>query len=297
MKLEEVILKEGGNALADAGVQRIKRGDISSTIAYVAKLAGVPKKDLHKIGSTGKLADSGDIDLALDSSIHDPGHVHKKLVAKIGDSRAVVNKGLKVNSYAIPIRGKEDESSGLVQVDLIYTPNVEWAKFSHHSEGGDSKYKGAVRNRLLRGVAAAIQQKGTDYFEYEDDGSIRVRAGRAFDLSAGLRRIFQHRPNRKDGKGITKTMKSIPIEDFKVMFPDVEVKGGQITIDDPEKVVKVLFGSGVSPNDVRSAEQVIQLIKKKFDLATQDKIFDYAKKRSKQLAGKMRLPKELTDDE
>jgi hypothetical protein len=295
VKLEEIAPKQGGGALKDVGVQRIKRGDIASTVAYVAKLAGIPKKDLHALGSTGKLPDSGDIDLAVDSTIHDPDHVHQKLIAKIGDDHAVVNKGLKVSSYAIPIRG--DKANGLVQVDLMYTPNVDWAKFSYHSEGANSKYKGAVRNRLLRGVAAAIQQKGTDEFVYTDDGSLIVRAGRALDLSQGLRRIFQHRTKRKDGKGYVKTMKSIPIEDFKELYPSVQVKGGQITIDDPEKVVKVLFGSGVTPKDVRSAEQVIQLIKKKFDLDMQDKIFGYARDRAKPLRNKMRLPKELMDDE
>jgi len=294
VKLDDIAPKQGGNALKDVGVQRIKRGDIASTIAYVAKLAGIPKKDLHKIGSTGKLPDSGDIDLAVDTNIHDPDHVHQKLIAKIGDERSVVNKGLKVSSYAIPIRGKE--SLGLVQVDLMYTPNIDWAKFSYHSEGSDSKYKGAVRNRLLRGVAAAIQQKGTDYFEYADDGTIKIRAGRALEPSTGLKRIFQHRTDRKDGKGLTKTMKSMPIDDFKELYPDIEVKGGQIIVDDPQQVLKVLFGGGVSPNDVRSTEQLIQLIKKKFDLDTQERIFKFARERSKSLVGKMRLPKELMND-
>ena len=295
MKLEEIAPKKGGYALKDSNVQRIKRGDIASTVAYVAKLAGIPKKDLHLIGSTGKVNDSGDIDLAVDSTLHDPEHVHSKLVAKVGEENAVINKGTKVSSYAIPIRG--DESKGLVQVDLMYTPNVEWAKFSYHSPGEGSKYKGAVRNRFLMGVAAAINQKGTDHFEYEEDGSLLIRAGRTLDLSAGLRRIFQHRPTRKDGTGFVKTLKSIPIEDFKLQFPGVEVKGGQITVDDPQKVLKVLFGSGVTPKDVETSEQVIRLIKKKFDLATQEKIFKYAKLKAKSLVGKMRLPKELMDDE
>lgn len=294
MKLDDIAPKHGGNALKDVGVQRIKRGDIASTIAYVAKIAGIPKKDLHKIGSTGKLPDSGDIDLAVDTNTHDPDHIHQKLIAKVGEERSIVNKGLKVSSYAIPIRGKE--TNGLVQVDLMYTPNIDWAKFSYHSEGSDSKYKGAVRNRILRGVAAAIQQKGTDYFEYADDGTIKIRAGRSLEPSTGLKRIFQHRTDRQDGKGLTKTMKSIPIEDFKELYPEIEVKGGQIIIDDPQKVLKVLFGGGVSPNDVRSTEQLIQLIKKKFDLATQDQIFKFARERSKSLVGKMRLPKELTDN-
>jgi hypothetical protein len=87
------------------------------------------------------------------------------------------------------------------------------------------------------------------------------------------------------------------IDDFKDRYPDIEVRGGQITVDDPEKVLKVLFGSGVTPKDVASAEQVLQLIKKKFDQETQEKIFKFARSRAKSVKGKMRLPKELMDDE
>ena len=293
MKLEDIAPKQGGYALKNAGVQRIKRSDIPATIAHVAKLLNIPKKDLHRIGSTGKVNDSGDIDLAIDSTKYDPEHLHSKLVAKVGEERSVANRGTKVNSYAVPIRG--DDSKGLVQVDLMYTPNIEWAKFSYHSEGENSKYKGAVRTILLMATAAALNEKGTDHFEYEEDGSLSIRAGRTLDLSTGLRRIFQHRPNRKDGTGKVKTLKSIPIEDFKREYPNIEVKGGQITVDDPQKVLKVLFGSGVTPNDVRSAEQVLRLIKKKFDDDTQQKIFSFAKNKAKAVASKMRLPKELMD--
>ena len=68
-------------------------------------------------------------------------------------------------------------------------------------------------------------------------------------------------------------MKSIDIDKFKEMFPDVEIKGGQVIIDDPQKVLTILFGSGVKPSDVESAEQIIQLIKKKFDDEKQATIF------------------------
>ena len=200
MKLNELVPeKKGGHALSSAGVVRIKRGDIPSTVKYASELAGIPKKDLHLIGSTGKTETSGDIDVAVDMNEYNPVTIHERMIEKLGEERCVYNGGTKVASYAVPIRG--DEEKGLVQVDFMYTTNPEWAKFSYFSAGENSKYKGAIRTLLLAAVAASIQEKGTDHFEYDPDSKeLIIRAGRSVDLGQGLRRIFQHRPKRKDGK-------------------------------------------------------------------------------------------------
>lgn len=277
--------------MSDAGVTRIKRKDIPATIKYFSKLANIPTNELHSVGSTGKVDDSGDIDLAVDLHSFDPESIHALLLDKL-DGQGTYNKATNVASYAVPIRG--DEENGKVQIDLMFTPNVEWAKFAYHSEGGNSKYKGAIRAILLSAVAAAKNEPGTDHFEYDGDELI-IRVGRTVELSQGLRRIFQHRPKRKDGTGYTKTLKSISIDDFKKLYPNVEVKSGQIIIDDPAKVVKALFGGNTKPEDVQSAEQVIHLIKKKFDEEMQDKIFSFAAKRAKNISGKMKLPPELLE--
>lgn len=291
MKIQEITEKKGGYALSDAGVTRIKQKDITATIKHISQLADIPVKDLHPVGSVGKVDDSGDIDLAIDSHSFDPETVHKLLMSKL-DGQGTFNKSTNVASYAIPING--DENNGKVQVDLMFTPNVEWAKFAYHSEGSNSKYKGAVRAILLSAVAAALNEPGTDHFEYDGEELV-IRAGRTVELSQGLRRIFQFRPKRKDGTGYTKTMKSVSIDEFKEMFPSVEVKGGQVIIDDPAKVVKMLFGGNTTPADVRSAEQVLRLIKKKFDQETQDKIFSIAAKRSESVVNKMKLPPEILE--
>jgi hypothetical protein len=292
MKLTE--LTENKKALGEIGAGRIKQNDITPTLSYFAKLSGVPIRHLHKIGSTGKLASSGDIDIAIDTTIHKHEKVHTTLVSALGADKVTSNHGTGVTSYAIPIKG--DEKNGLVQVDVMYVANVEWAKFSYHSAGDRSRYKGAVRTILISAVAAALNTKGTDYFEYTDDGSLSIRAGRSLDLNQGLRRIFQYLPDRKDGKGKMKNMKSIPIDDFKEMFPEVEVNNGQVIIDEPERVVKMLFGGSVTPSDVESAEQVLSLIKRKFSDEEQTKIFDIARKRAKGLSAKMRLPAEISDE-
>lgn len=294
MKLVDLYEKTGGAATAEEGTIRIKKSDIAPTITHFSKLTGIPARHLHKIGSTGKMDTSGDIDLAVDINEYPIDTIHARLVRKLGDDACTPNKGTGVYSYAVPIKG--DKNKGLVQIDLMFTPNTEWAKFSYHSEGTGSKYKGAIRTILLSAVAAAINKQGTDHFEYDEDGSMTVRVGRSLDLNQGLRRIFQFRPPRKDGKGLTKTLKSISVDEFKAQFPNVKVNGGQLIIDDPTKVLKVMFGGQTSPDDVRTAEQVLQLIKRKFSEEEQERIFTIAKSRTKPLVGKMRLPVELSDE-
>ncbi|MCK5342504.1 MAG: hypothetical protein KAR20_03820 [Candidatus Heimdallarchaeota archaeon] len=293
MKLDEITPKKGGYALKSSGVTRVKKADIAATIKHASKLSRVPTKDLHKIGSTGKTETSGDIDLAVDVNEYDPMTIHNRMITKLGEDKCTYNRGTKVASYAIPIRG--DKKNGFVQVDFMYTTNPEWAKFSYFSAGENSKYKGAVRAILLTSIAASIQEPGTDHFEYDPDTQdLIIRAGRTVDLGQGLRRIFQHRGKKKDGSGYLKSMKSIDIDKFKEMFPDVEIKGGQVIIDDPQKVLTILFGSGVKPSDVESAEQIIQLIKKKFDDEKQATIFKKATDRARSVRDKMRLPPEMS---
>lgn len=289
MKLHEItpLNENSTKVLRRYGVSRIKKGDIAATLKHVSELSGIPTKDLIKIGSTGKLPDSGDIDLAIDSNKYDPILIHQRMMDAV-NQEGTNNTGTKVASYAVPIRG--DESKGKVQVDFMFTSNPDWAKFSYYSEGEGSRYKGAVRAILLSAVASVLNEPGTDYFEYNEDDELIIRAGRTVDLAQGLRRIFQYRPKDKRGERYLKTLKSIPIEEFKEMFPEVEIKGGQVIIDDPQKVLKVLFGPDVGVDDVRTVEQILSLIRKKFDLEKQEKIKKHASKRAKSLQGKMKLP-------
>jgi len=285
MKLKEIVLNEGGKALS---TPRISKADIPSTIKHISKISGIPVKDLEALGSVGKTETSGDIDLAVNLNKYDPATIHKKMVEVLGDDYATYNGGTKIGSYAVPVRGKEGGKR--VQTDLMYGDNVEWLKFAYYSAGDESKYKGVIRTILIMGVAAAINEKGMDHFEFDGEDLI-IRAGRTVDLTKGLRRIFQHRPKKKKGDGYVKTMKSIPIDKFKEMFPEVEIKGDSIIIDDPDMVVQALFGKDTKASDVRTAEQVLALIKRKFNKKQQDRIINMAKMRAKNTSAK--LPKEM----
>ena len=294
MKMKELqILREGGAATAKWETKRIHNAEIPATIKHFSKISGIPVRDLHSVGTTGKTPSSSDIDLAVDASKYDMEIVHNKIMGELGDE-GTLNKASKVASYAVPIRGKDDREK--VQVDLMYGGNPEWIKFAYHSEGAGSKYKGAIRSILLSAVAAAINKKGMDHMEFDGD-DLTIRAGRTVELATGLQRTFQYRSKNKDGKGYGTKMNSIPVDEFKKKFPNIDVNGGTLTVDDPAEVVKILFGSGTKPAHVNSAEQLIQLIKKKFDKETQEKIFRIATVRAKSVAGTMKLPPELTPDD
>jgi hypothetical protein len=87
-----------------------------------------------------------------------------------------------------------------------------------------------------------------------------------------------------------KTMKATSLEDLKQMY-DVDVEDGNLVVDDPQDVVHALFGSGVSVNDVSTAEKVIELISTRFPKPQQRKIFKFASQRAAPL--KMKKPKEI----
>lgn len=284
-------ITEGGNVLKHVGVGKINKSDIPATLDLVSKMSGVPQDNFAILGSVGKKPQSGDIDIALDKAKYNGDMIHSRMEQALPDGHSTFMKGLNIGSYAIPIAG--DPEKGLVQVDFMYVDSPHWAKFAYHSPDKDSKYKGAIRTILLMAVAAQYSEPGTDQFVYED-GELIVRLGRTLDLNKGLRRIFQHKPAKAKGAGRVKNMKTVKdIEELKKLYPSIEVHGNEITIDDPQQVLDMLFGGGVSPSDVDSAEDVLKLIKKKFNKKQQAEIFDKAKERIKGKEHLMDVPPEL----
>jgi len=316
MKLREIKLVEGGNALADAGVGRIERRFIPHVIEYISHLSGIPKADLHPLGSTGKNHESGDIDIGIDSGKYLPDDIHTRMSKRIGPDKHYYNHGTKIHSYAVPIVKKVGnefvEIGGHVQVDFIFTPRLGWAKFAYHSEGTtgqQTSYKGAVRTILLKAVAASIEEKGVDmHVSDPKSGDLIIRVGRTFDLTNGLRRIFQIRPERKKTNGedvYLKSMKTVhtieelqpALDGLKKRYPGqfdnikLDIKDHEIVIHEPEKVLRMMFpGAPVTPNQVATAEGVLELIQQRFLPEEQVKIFTKAKDAMEDLRGTMRTP-------
>jgi hypothetical protein len=279
----------GGNAMKEAGAVPVLASEIPQVLAFVSELSEIPIEDLHPVGSTGKTPWSSDVDLAVDVTKYPVDKYHAILSAKLGP-RAWLNFGTMVASYAIPINDK------VIQVDLMFTDNLEWAKFAYWSPTAlESDYKGAVRTMLLMGVAASINEDGVDYFQYDTDELI-VRVGRTFDLSRGLRRIVQYRPARKNGDGWVKNMKTVTLEDLKRLIapipnlPETETP----TVTDPRKALEIMFGRTVDPREVEDAESVLRLIRTCFDEKKQEEILIKTAMRARSATDKMKLPREIT---
>jgi hypothetical protein len=290
MRFKQFLL-EGGAATRSYETSRANQSDIAAAIKFVAKTLSVDEELLKSslLGSTeltllGKKKDSGDIDIALPKDDYDPHEVDEKMQAAVNGEGAY-NAGTKVASYAVPVNGKK------VQVDLMFIKNIEWAKFIYHSSlGNGSKYPGAVRNIMMFTVLTQRAKEGEDVVVKDDDGNVIARASRSIKMDSGLERLFKIASKTKTG--YTKTLKKVEPDDVKNFLKsigkNVSFNDSVDTIDDPKEVVEFIFGKGTKPEDVKTAEGVIKLIKKQPDAT---KLIELCKTQLEKL--KMIVPEEL----
>jgi hypothetical protein len=167
-------LIEGGNVFKDAQGQpitrRIQKSEIPSTIAWLERLTGLDLTEVKDesgipvkwLGSTGRKADSGDLDLAVDAN-----EITKAQLKGLLDNWARQNKQepaewTKLTGEAVhfktPIQG--DPKRGYAQTDFMFMPNMEWGTF-WLGGGTGSAYKGMYRNILMSSVAKALGLKAS----------------------------------------------------------------------------------------------------------------------------------------
>ena len=150
-------LLEGGNVFKDAAgkpaTQRINQADVPATIRWIEGVLGMQFPQDRWLGSTGRAATSGDLDLAVDLQDTTKDQIAAALtqfVQKNGqDPRDWVRKGGEVH-FKTPIAG--NARNGFVQTDFMFFDNVEWGTF-FYAGGTDSAYKGMVRNVLMSSLA------------------------------------------------------------------------------------------------------------------------------------------------
>lgn len=286
--LDARLLQE--RSLSKVNIVRVSKEDVEPTIRYISLAANIPYNEIFPIGTAGKADTSGDIDVVVNQKKHTPFKVHDRLVRHLGSEYGVFDKDTNTGSYAVPIRGTDDDR---IQVDILFTDNVEWAQFAYFSAGDKSKYKGAVRSVLLSAVAATLDEDGVDAFHYDGDKLV-VKVGRSIEMNTGMKRLFQLRPHNKYGEGYTKGLQNVTPEEIKRLYPKLKFDGTDLIIDDPSEVVKILFGPETRPSNVDSVEEIIELIQR-FPAKKQKKILDTAKLRAKQLASKgIHLPPEIS---
>jgi hypothetical protein len=263
--LSESRLHEGGKATAEHGTTRANKADVVAALKFVSKTIGLSYDHLvaHLLGSTkqtldGQKKDSGDLDIAM---IDDDNRAEyeKKMTAAVGFPPR--KTGANVLSYAVPTTGEKR-----VQVDLMFVPDVEWAKFSYHSEPG-SKFKGSIRNLLIYALVLNTMEKGKDMRIKDDEGNDIARASRSFQLDTGVHRVFKVAPMRKDGKGRTKSAVKTTADEVEKVAKEMGSKETfskeEDVIRDPGRFAKMLLGSkGTAEMLKTSAENLIVTIKK-----------------------------------
>ena len=148
-----MILLEGGNVFKDQQgnplTQRINLQDVKPTVQFLQSLTGLELLD-NMLGSTGRKATSGDLDLAVDATKTSKDQLVAKLKAKGVNDTDIAKSGDSVH-YKAPING--DPQNGYVQTDFMFG-NPDWQKFSLNV-AGDSEFKGVHRHILLASIAKA----------------------------------------------------------------------------------------------------------------------------------------------
>ena len=285
-------LMEGGAATASSNTERATKADIEAALKFVSKHTGIsiPTLTANLLGSTshtlsGHRKDSGDVDIALEDSKYDRVALVAKMKAAT-DMEKVHQTGAGTFSFAVP--GADGKK---VQVDLMFVPSEEWARFGFHSSK-DSAYKGMVRNNfVLDNVMKHTFEPGKDLTVSDENGVEVVRVRRTFGRGEGVYRTFKAAPLRKDGKGRVQLKKVTP-EEVEAVLKDLGHKGKFAkdvdTILSPDAAAAFLFGKGVNAADLMSTEQVIKAVFKRKDHAAifKDVVADFKE------AG-LAIPKEI----
>lgn len=149
-------LLEGGNVFKDANgkplTQRINQSDVAQTIQWLEMVTGLDLPRERWLGSTGRTPTSGDLDLAVDTSVMTKEQLAAKLTQLVQshgeDPVNWVKKGGEVH-FRTPING--NPNNGYVQADFMFMPNLDWGTFYY--SGSSPGYKGMVRNVLLSSLA------------------------------------------------------------------------------------------------------------------------------------------------
>jgi hypothetical protein len=166
-------INEGGNVFKDSAgtplTQRIAQADVMPTVQWLENLTGLDltaEKDSRDgqptkwLGSTGRKADSGDLDLSVDAGEMSKDQLTTVLTnwarqQGVDPARYVKKTGSAVHFFTA-IGGNPD--NGFVQTDFMFSNKPKWTQFVL-SNDPRSQYKGALRNIMLNSMAKAMGYK------------------------------------------------------------------------------------------------------------------------------------------
>jgi Family of unknown function (DUF6267) len=143
--------KENPEMLTD----RISKAEVAPTVAFLNKLTGMNLTD-NLLGSTGIAESSGDIDIAIDMSTSKDEFV--QLLTDKGVSPDHIRKTGDSVHYMSPIFAGKKKTNRFVQVDFMFVPSVEFAKWSMRT-APESTYKGVYLQKLRADLTNTVAPK------------------------------------------------------------------------------------------------------------------------------------------
>lgn len=238
----------GGNLFSNTS--SIKREDVASAVSEVMNTLQV--SNLQLMGSAGKKAVSGDVDVVLDSAQYTFAEFKELAVkAKLLYGQANVRFREKNNvlymSVPVPL------TSERVQFDMSYG-NPTWLQFSHASPGNESEWKG-----LYTTLSWVTLAKLTDLYRYPATGVSKAYAVWNFDLNYGLSVQYKIKTATH--------VNTVTANEFETGCPGPMPPRFTRTVHtDPGDVVALLLDSDLK--DVNTFEKLLVQVYKKRDWET-----------------------------
>lgn len=165
----KILLTEGGNIFDES--QRINKADVLPTVQWLETITKLKLVD-NMLGTTGQKETSGDLDLGVNEKDITKEELVERLkawaiknkipqdtifnTAKTKTTPAfkygwIAKTGTNVH-FKTPIKGNPE--NGYVQTDFMFTPDMEWTKYSlSGTPEVESPFKGAEKHMLLGKLA------------------------------------------------------------------------------------------------------------------------------------------------
>jgi hypothetical protein len=235
-----MIILEGGNVFKDPkgapATERISRENVVATVQWLEQLTGLGLQD-NMLGSTGRAATSGDLDLGVDST-----KISKDVLIKQLLKRGVKADDIKKSGDAVhlktPILG--DPSNGYVQTDFMFSDNPTLQQFALMGGSEGSQFKGVHRAILMASIAKAQNMKWSPKFGLVDRGTDEVITADPKEIAVRLLGPGHSPKDLTTVETIIKAVKDRP--DFEQLVADAKENFGRDNLVLPES--RPLPGTG-----------------------------------------------------
>lgn len=202
------------------------------------------------LGSTGKKKDneySGDIDIAVELEFSDDNIktiescIRNVICKEFPDDNPQINvsTGFRIISFGIKW------NNNIIQVDLMFSNNIEYSKFMYHSpnyRNNESNFKGLYRTNLLIDLASFIPTDIPDVYNEKHELTDFWKYTLTYDKG-----LFLRHKTYKGKRGLLKNPVTVK-EDDKFITNDIN------------EIIKFVLGETATFKDTNSFETLINFI-------------------------------------